>query len=112
MITHLLRRLSCTMHSTLSHLQLPHGAPSTTSHLTFRLLQLMQALAALRLVILAEPLDSEVDADRFFDCEFESDKVSLSSGTGEGRSVMVMFTDSSACCSGERTGTVSPIAIL
>lgn len=71
-LTDLLRRLSCTMHSTLSHLQLPQGAPSTTSHLTFRLLQLMQALAALRFVTFVEPLGSEVEADRFLDWEFES----------------------------------------
>lgn len=38
--TYFLRRLSCTTHSTLSHLQLPQGAPSTTSHLTFLARQL------------------------------------------------------------------------
>lgn len=61
--THLRRRLSCTMHSTLSHLQLPQGAPSTTSHRTLRALQDTQALAARLLVIFpfAPTLVSEVE---------------------------------------------------
>lgn len=59
--THLRRRLSCTMHSTLSHRQLPQGAPSTTSQRTFRALQDTQARAARLLVTFWPPLDSEAD---------------------------------------------------
>lgn len=68
--THLRRRLSCTMHSTLSHLQLPQGAPSTTSHRTLRALQDTQALAARLLVIFAfgPPLLSEVEPVLCFFC--------------------------------------------
>ena len=40
------------MHSTSSHLQLPHGAPSTTSQRTLRARQDTQARAARRFVIL------------------------------------------------------------
>jgi hypothetical protein len=40
--THFRRRLSCTTHSTLSHLQLPQGAPSTTSQRTLRARQLFK----------------------------------------------------------------------
>jgi len=48
--THFLRRLSSTLQSALSHLQLPHGNPSTTSHLTLRARHIVQARAALRFV--------------------------------------------------------------
>lgn len=51
--THFRRRLSCTMHSTLSHRQFPHGAPSTTSHRTLRARHETQALAARLLVTFA-----------------------------------------------------------
>ena len=54
------------MHSTLSHLQFPQGAPSTTSHRTLRALQETQARAARRLVTLAAPFASVVEPDRFF----------------------------------------------
>jgi hypothetical protein len=48
-ITHFLRLLSVTMHSTSSKRQFVHGAPcSTTLHLTFRALQHWQALEARR----------------------------------------------------------------
>jgi hypothetical protein len=59
--TYLRRRLSWTTHSTLSHLQLPQGAPSTTSHRTLRALQDTQALAARLFVIFGPPLVSDVE---------------------------------------------------
>lgn len=73
--THFRRRLSCTMHSTLSHRQLPHGAPSTTSQRTLRARHETQARAARRLVILGAPLGSDSDAVRFLPVEllFSSD---------------------------------------
>lgn len=40
------------MHGTLSHLQFPHGDPSTTSQRTLRARQLTQASTARRLVAL------------------------------------------------------------
>jgi hypothetical protein len=49
------------MHSTLSHLQLPQGAPSTTSQRTLRALHETQARAARLFVILDEPLASDVE---------------------------------------------------
>ena len=45
--------------STLSHLQFPHGAPSTTSHLTFLARHETHALAALRFVTFASEFESE-----------------------------------------------------
>lgn len=45
--------------STLSQRQFPHGAPSTTSHLTFLALHETQALAARLLVTFASLLESE-----------------------------------------------------
>lgn len=57
------------MHSTPSQRQLPQGAPSTTSHLTFRARQETQARAARLFVDLPEPLGSTVVADRFLDDE-------------------------------------------
>ena len=62
------RRLSWTTHSTLSHLQLPQGAPSTTSHRTFLALHDTQALAARLLVIFGPPLASEVEPVLCFCC--------------------------------------------
>jgi hypothetical protein len=56
------------MHSTLSHLQLPQGAPSTTSHRTLRALQDTQALAARLLAIFGPPLVSEVEPVLCFCC--------------------------------------------
>ena len=50
--TYFRRRLSWTTHSTSSHLQLPHGAPSTTSQRTLRARHDTQARAARRFVIL------------------------------------------------------------
>jgi hypothetical protein len=65
-ITHFRRRLSWTTHSTLSHLQLPQGAPSTTSQRTLRARQLTQARAARLLVTLAGgAVESASDAVRF-----------------------------------------------
>src|SRR5437764_118199 len=43
------------MHSTLSHLQFPHGEPSTTSHRTLRARQDTHARAALRLATFVAP---------------------------------------------------------
>ena len=64
--THFRRRLSWTMHSTLSHLQFPQGAPSTTSHRTFRARHETQALAARLLVTLVGADESVVLPARFF----------------------------------------------
>lgn len=65
---HLRRRLSCTMHSTLSQRQLPHGNCSTTSQRTLRALQEAQARAARRLVTLALfPPESDLESHRFLD---------------------------------------------
>lgn len=61
-----LLRDSCTIHSTLSHLQFPHGAPSTTSHRTLRARHDTQALAARLLVTLAGPEASGLEEARFF----------------------------------------------
>lgn len=75
----------------------------------------MQARAALRFVTFAEPLGSEVEADRFFDCAFESVEVALSSGFGEGGSIVVISIvsiSSSASPSGERPGRISSVAIF
>ena len=63
---HFRLRLSWTMHSTLSHLQFPQGAPSTTSHRTLRALQETHARAARLLVILPAAFASVVESDRFF----------------------------------------------
>lgn len=65
--THFRRRLSWTTHSTLSHLQLPQGAPSTTSQRTLRARQDTQARAARRFVTLVEPLGSDCEAERFLE---------------------------------------------
>lgn len=54
--TYLRRRLSWTMHSTLSHRQLLHGIPSTTSQRTLRARHDAQARAARRFVTLPSPL--------------------------------------------------------
>jgi hypothetical protein len=51
--------------STLSQRQLPHGAPSTTSHRTFRARHETQARAALRLVTFCGALESSPLADLF-----------------------------------------------
>jgi hypothetical protein len=67
--THFLRRLSWTTHSTLSHRQLPHGAPSTTSQRTLRARHDTHARAARFLVTFAVPCCSDVDAVRFLDDE-------------------------------------------
>lgn len=67
--TYLRRRLSCTMHSTLSQRQFPQGAPSTTSQRTLRALQETHALAARRLVALGAPFGSVANDDLFLDCE-------------------------------------------
>ncbi len=74
----------------------------------------MQALAALRFVTFVEPLGSEVEADRFLDCEFESRALPLSSELefGEGWSAMGVSIGSSACASGERATRISSVAIL
>jgi hypothetical protein len=64
--THFRLRLSCTMHSTSSHRQLPQGAPSTTSQRTLRARHDTQARAARRLVTL--PSVVETDALFFGDC--------------------------------------------
>lgn len=72
--THFRRRLSERMQATLSQRQFPHGAPSTTSHRTLRALQLTQARAARRFVILVAgsplsaslPVPADVDSLRFF----------------------------------------------
>lgn len=63
--THFRLRLSCTTHSTLSHLQFPQGAPSTTSHRTFRARHETQALAA-RLFVIFPGADESVAPARFF----------------------------------------------
>ena len=63
--THFRLRLSCTTHSTLSHLQFPQGAPSTTSHRTFRARHETQALAA-RLFVIFPGADGSVAPTRFF----------------------------------------------
>lgn len=81
-----LRRLSWTMHSTLSQRQFPQGAPSTTSHRTLRARHDTQARAARRFVTLcggSEP--SSADA-RFFDLSLGRPLVeeALSAGSGEG----------------------------
>lgn len=58
------------MQSTLSHLQLLHGIPSTTSHLTLRVRHDTQARAALRFVcfwFIEASVAWSVDALRFFD---------------------------------------------
>jgi len=53
----------------LSHLQLPQGAPSTTSQRTLRALQETQARAARLLVTFWPALESEaVEVVRFFFC--------------------------------------------
>lgn len=64
-LTYFLLRDSCTTHSTLSHRQLPQGAPSTTSQRTLRARHDTQALAARLLVILAGVEDSELTDKRF-----------------------------------------------
>jgi hypothetical protein len=67
MKTYFLRRLSWTTHSTLSHLQFPQGAPSTTSQRTLRALQDTQARAARLLVALGASAPSIAEADLFLD---------------------------------------------
>jgi hypothetical protein len=73
--------------STLSHRQLPQGAPSTTSQRTLRARHETQARAARRLVIFCDPLasaeaelalflDFPLSPSPFFDCE-------CSDGAGE-----------------------------
>ena len=64
--THFRLRLSCTIHSTLSHLQFPQGAPSTTSHRTFRARHETQALAARLLVTFGGAEGSAAVLPRFF----------------------------------------------
>ena len=64
--THFRLRLSCTIHSTLSHLQFPQGAPSTTSHRTFRARHETQALAARLLVTFGGAEGSAPLLARFF----------------------------------------------
>ena len=66
-MTYFLRRLSFTTHSTLSHLQFPHGKVSTTSQRTLRARQETHALAARRLVIFGGA-DTSADVElRFFE---------------------------------------------
>lgn len=64
--THFRLRLSWTMHSTLSHLQLLHGTPSTTSQRTLRARHEAQALAARRFVTLPSDVVDEAVCVRFF----------------------------------------------
>ena len=66
-VTHFRLRLSWTTHVTLSHLQLPQGAPSTTSHRTLRARHETQARAARRFVTFAAPLGSVAVAGRFLE---------------------------------------------
>lgn len=74
----------------------------------------MHARAALLLVTFAVPLGSEVEADRFLDCAFESVEFVLSSGLGEVVSIveMSMSIESSACSSNELPGRISSDAIF
>lgn len=99
------------MHSTPSHRQLPQGAPSTTSHLTFRARQDTQARAARLLVILTAPLGSVVVADRFL-----GDDDAFSAEFGDIADVVlggvVGVAASSVCDSGERIEFVSSTAIF
>lgn len=67
--SHLRRRLSWTMQSTLSQRQFPHGYCSTTSQRTLRALQEAQARAARRLVTLLFPPASDFESARLFDGE-------------------------------------------
>jgi hypothetical protein len=65
-VTHFRRRLSWTVHLTLSHLQFPQGNCSTTSHRTLRARQDAHARGARRLVtLLALSLESAVEPVRF-----------------------------------------------
>lgn len=73
-VTHFRRRLSWTMHSTLSHLQFPQGKCSTTSHRTLRALQDAHARGARRFVtLLALSFVSAVEPVRFLACAFAVD---------------------------------------
>jgi hypothetical protein len=101
-VTYFRRRLSCTTHSTLSHRQLPHGAPSTTSQRTLRARHETQARAARLLVTLGGPLGSDSDAVRFFDVES-----GFASGFVGDFATSTDSETSVACGSGERTSTLS-----
>ncbi|KAK1655270.1 hypothetical protein BDP81DRAFT_1625 [Colletotrichum phormii] len=121
--TYFRRRLSWTTHSTLSHLQLPQGAPSTTSQRTLRARQLTQARAALRFVILvggAPSFRSASDEERFLLCSWS--EVSLassffgSSAASAGSSVVaIVSADRSVAGSGagvaSRAGAVVVVVV-
>ena len=79
-VTYLRLRLSWTMHSTLSHLQLLHGTPSTTSQRTLRARHEAQARAARRFVTLPSAATDDVDGVRFLG----DDVVCSEAGTGGG----------------------------
>lgn len=111
-LTHFRRRLSWTTHSTLSHLQLPQGAPSTTSQRTLRALQLTHARAALRFVILAggaPSLRSAVDEERFLPCSCSDDVSALDSSFFA--SVGGAGSSSTAAVKADRSGTGSVVGV-
>jgi hypothetical protein len=67
------------MHSTSSHLQLPQGAPSTTSQRTLRARHDTQARAARRFVT----LPSATTEPRFFGDDDEASAVDEGAGGGD-----------------------------
>ena len=110
--TYFRRRLSCTTHSTLSHLQLPHGAPSTTSQRTLRARHETQARAARRLVILGGPLGSDCEALRFLPVVGDRPAASGSTGDFMAAGVSALTEAASAVAAGDSAAGDSAVAVM
>lgn len=71
------------MHSTLSHLQLLHGTPSTTSQRTLRARHEAQARAARRFVTLPSDVVEEAVCVRFFGDDDDVGSGTAGAGAGD-----------------------------